>query len=150
MDSCCCFVVIILGFCATEVMNTIRRKKLFKIIGMLMAFGISSSLVLYALRENISLYYTPSELEGMKVSKNQLIRIGGVVVKNSVQSVSNSTEVQFSVSDAHHTIQVQYNGVLPTLFRVGQTIVAQGYLQKDNLFRANQVLAKHGEDYHAA
>jgi len=115
-----------------------------------MAFGISSSLVLYALRENISLYYTPSELDSMTMHKNQLIRIGGVVVKNSVRYISNSTEVQFSVGDAHHTIQVHYNGVLPTLFRVGQTIVAQGYLQKDGIFRANQVLAKHGEEYHAA
>lgn len=115
-----------------------------------MAFGISSSMVLYALRENISLYYTPSELDNQSISKSKLIRIGGVVVENSVHYLSNSTEVQFSLSDTHRTIQVHYNGILPALFRVGQTIVAQGYLQKDGLFRANQVLAKHGEDYHAA
>ena len=115
-----------------------------------MAFGIGSSLVFYALRENINLYYTPSELHAVKVSSNQLIRIGGVVANNSMHYVSNSTEIQFSVSDAHHIIPVQYNGMLPTLFHVGQTIIVQGYLQKNGLFRANQVVVKQSEEYPAA
>lgn len=111
-----------------------------------MSFGISSRLVRHALRDIAGLYYTPSELHGTKVNKNQLIRVGGVVVENSLHCDSSATEVQFLISDTHHTIKVHFHGVLPALFDVGQPIEAQGYLQKDGVFRANQVVAKQVED----
>ncbi len=132
-------------------MNRFRKQKLIKIILMLIATSISITLVLYALRQNISLYYTPSQLRRDKsrlYEKNELIRIGGRVVKNSVLYFSKSTHVEFKISDSHNTIEVNYNGILPALFRVGQTVVVQGYLQRNGLFRADQVLAKHGANYH--
>lgn len=113
-----------------------------------MGVGMSASLVLYALRQNISLYYTPSQIMRATITNHQLIRIGGKVVANSVHYFSDSTKVEFSISDPHHAIEVNYNGILPALFRVGQTVVVQGYLQADGLFRADQVLAKHGANYH--
>src|SRR5437879_6515513 len=114
-------------------MNKMRKIKLIKIGVMLMAAGMSASLVLYALRQNISLYYTPSQLMQDKVASHRLIRIGGTVVENSVHYFSDSTTVQFSVSDAQRAIEVNYNGILPALFRVGQTVVVQGYLKKDGV-----------------
>lgn len=129
-------------------MNTHRKKKLIKIIFMLIASSISITLILYTLRQNISLYYTPSQLQHATLTKNELIRIGGRVVKNSVLYFSKSTDVEFKISDSHKTIQVNYNGILPALFRVGQTVVVQGYLQHNGLFKADQVLAKHGANYH--
>lgn len=112
-----------------------------------MASGMSATIALYALRQNISLYYTPSQLMHVTHTNNKLIRIGGIVVKNSVHYFSNSTQVQFAVSDSHHSIKVDYNGILPALFRVGQTVVVQGYLKQGQFF-ADQVLAKHGANYH--
>jgi len=130
-------------------MNKQRQWKLIKITGMLIAIGVSVSLVLYALRQNISLYYTPSQLIQAKLSKHEMIRIGGRVDANSVHYFSHSTKVVFEVADSQHSLEVHYNGILPALFRVGQTVVVQGYLQSNGLFRADQVLAKHGANYHA-
>ena len=130
-------------------MNVIRKKKLIKISVMLIAVGVSVSLILYALRQNISLYYTPSQLTHKKIPYHQIIRIGGIVVIHSVHEQLHSTAVQFSVSDLHHSITVQYHGILPDLFRVGQMVVVQGWMKKNGLFVADQVLAKHGGNYHA-
>lgn len=129
-------------------MHAIRKKKLIKIIIMLIGTGIAFTLVLYALRQNISLYFTPTQLSQQKIAAQQLIRIGGFVAKNSVHYFSHSTRVSFSVTDHHDQITVDYNGLLPSLFRVGQGVVVQGYLQKDGVFDADQVLAKHGANYH--
>lgn len=111
-----------------------------------MAFGIGSSLVFRASCEKGGLYYTPSELIGLKINKNRLIHIGGMVIKNAVRDDVNSDVVRFSVRDAQHSIQVHYCGILPALFSAGQLIIAQGYLQKEGLFRANQVLIKQSEN----
>lgn len=111
---------------------------------------MSVSLALYALRQNISLYYTPTQLTQEKLSSHALIRIGGIVAKNSVKFPSNSTRVTFGVTDSSHTIWVNYTGILPVLFRAGQGVVVQGYLQSNGTFLADQVLAKHGSNYHAA
>ncbi len=129
-------------------MNKRRQKKLLTITGMLIATAISVGLILYALRQNISLYYTPTQLSQQKIISTQLIRIGGFVAKNSVHYFPHSTRVTFVVTDHHNKMTVNYQGLLPALFRVGQGVVVQGYL-KNNLFWADQVLAKHGANYHA-
>jgi cytochrome c-type biogenesis protein CcmE len=130
-------------------MNKQRQGKLIKIAGMLVAVAISATFILYALRQNISLYYTPSQLLNTPLSKNEIIRIGGRVVVNSVHYVAHSTKVDFAISDSKNKLLIEYNGILPALFRVGQTVVVQGYLSSNGLFRADQVLAKHGANYHA-
>lgn len=131
-------------------MNKVRQKKLVQIILMLIGVGMSLSLALYALRENISLYFTPTQITHEKLSSEALVRIGGIVAKNSVIFAAHSAAVKFAVTDSHSTVWVAYQGVLPALFRVGQGVVVQGYLQNNGVFLANQVLAKHGSNYHAA
>ena len=129
-------------------MNLFRKKKLFKITGMLIATGISVSLILYTLRQNISLYYTPTQLSTQIINPRQLIRVGGFVASNSMHYFLHSTHVEFAVTDHHQKIVVDYDGLLPELFRVGQGAVAQGYLHHNGVFYADQVLAKHGVNYH--
>lgn len=130
-------------------MNKKRQKKLLHLTLMLTGVGMSISLALYALRQNISLYYTPTQLSQLTLSSGALIRIGGVVADHSVHYFGKSHYVEFSVADQHQAITVTYNGLLPALFRVGQGVVVQGYLQSNGIFLADQVLAKHGSNYHA-
>lgn len=128
-------------------MNKRRKQRLIKITAMVVAAGISAYLILYALRQNISLYYTPSQLQKISLTQDELIRVGGRVVKNSVRYFSASTRVEFAIADTHRAIEINYNGILPALFRVGQTVVVQGYMSH-HVFYADQVLAKHGANYH--
>lgn len=127
--------------------NPIHKKRIIKIILLLMAVSISATFILFALRQNISLYYTPTQLEKNPITHHQIIRVGGKVVNHSVQYFSQSNHVEFLIADTQHKIEIDYQGILPALFRVGQTVVVQGYF-KNNVFHANQVLAKHGSNYH--
>ncbi len=85
-----------------------------------------TALVLYALRQNISLFYTPSEIALGKTPVQHRIRVGGMVEKGSVMRTQNGLQVQFKITDFKQSIQVQYSGILPDLFREGQGIVAEG------------------------
>ena len=129
-------------------MRANRRRRLFLIVFMLTGVGISLGMVLYALRNNISLYYTPSQLQHIKLSKQQVIRIGGLVAQHSVHWSSHSLKVNFALIDSHQKIWITYHGLLPSLFREGQGVVVQGYLEPNGVFHANQVLAKHDANYH--
>ena len=100
-------------------------------------------LVLSALQDNIVLFFTPSELTPEKTKARQL-RIGGLVEEGSVQI--DGLEARFSITDSAAVVRVFYNGALPDLFREGQGIIAQGRFE-DNIFRAENVLAKHDETY---
>lgn len=124
-----------------------RKKKLVYIIFLMSGIGVALSLLLFALRQNISLYYTPTQIEKIQVNSNQLLRLGGFVVKNSVQHTPDSLKVKFALTDHQKTIWVKYNGILPSLFRVNQGIVAQGHLATNGIFYADQVLAKHDATY---
>ena len=100
-------------------------------------------LVLSALQDNIVLFFTPSELTPEKTKARQL-RIGGLVEEGSVQI--DGLEARFSITDSAAVVNVLYTGALPDLFREGQGIIAQGRFE-DNIFRAENVLAKHDETY---
>ena len=100
-------------------------------------------LVLSALQDNIVLFFTPSELTPEKMTARQL-RIGGLVEEGAVQI--DGLEARFSITDSATVVSVFYNGALPDLFREGQGIIAQGRFE-DNIFRAENVLAKHDETY---
>lgn len=129
-------------------MNAHRRRKTFIILLIGSAIAVASYLVLYALRSNINLFYTPSQIHDAQVSKNQTIRLGGMVVKNSVnKSTSGNLHVSFELSDGVKSVRVEYSGILPDLFREGQGIVAMGQLGENGVFIASQVLAKHDENY---
>lgn len=108
-------------------------------------------LMLYALNQNIDLFYTPSELiegkQGIKPKVGQRLRIGGMVVPGSVKRDQDSLEVTFDLVDTGPTVTVSYSGILPDLFREGQGIVATGVLADSRLIKAEEVLAKHDEEY---
>jgi cytochrome c-type biogenesis protein CcmE len=108
--------------------------------------GVASLLVLFALRETIVFFHTPSEVIEKRIAAGQRFRLGGLVVQGSVKRGA-GTEVGFAVTDMLQTIAVSYQGVLPDLFREGQGVVAEGRLDAAGRFVADTVLAKHDETY---
>ncbi|HVT62649.1 MAG TPA: cytochrome c maturation protein CcmE [Legionellaceae bacterium] len=128
-------------------MHPIRKRKLQLIVVLLGVLAIAIGLILYALRQNISLFYTPTQIATGKAPRQHLIRVGGMVVAHSVSREPDGLGVSFKITDYAHTIKVYYRGILPDLFREGQSIVTQGTLTPDQLFEATQVLAKHDENY---
>tara|TARA_Y100000739_G_scaffold116099_1_gene99812 strand:- start:884 stop:1330 length:447 start_codon:yes stop_codon:yes gene_type:complete len=124
-----------------------KYKRLLILFLILSILGLATKLVLMALEENIIYFYTPNELKkkyGNVKNIDNKIRIGGLVLENSV--VINKNESIFEITDKKDNIKVFFKGQLPDLFREGQGIVAEGIL-KDNKLIANQVLAKHDENY---
>ena len=121
--------------------NKSKRLAVFAVIAALLSGGVF--LVLSALQDNIVLFFTPSELTPEKMTARQL-RIGGLIEEGSVQI--DGLEARFSITDSAAVVRVFYSGALPDLFREGQGIIAQGRFE-DNIFRAENVLAKHDETY---
>ena len=128
-------------------MNPVRRRKLFIVVLMVSILAIVIALVLYALRQNISLFYTPSQIATGDAPRHHLIRVGGMVVPGSILRSDHDLSVQFKITDYQHTVDIVYQGILPDLFREGQGIVAQGELLDNQQVKATQVLAKHDEKY---
>jgi cytochrome c-type biogenesis protein CcmE len=124
---------------------TRKGKRLTLIIGALATLGLAAGLMLFALRDNIVFFYTPSELAQKSVAPGARLRIGGLVKEGSV--VRNGRDVAFTVTDKTRDLDVAYTGLLPDLFREGQGVVVDGLLQPDGKFRADSVLAKHDERY---
>ncbi|WON75723.1 cytochrome c maturation protein CcmE [Serratia sp. UGAL515B_01] len=134
-------------------MNPRRKSRLYMVTAILIGIGLTATLLLYALRSNIDLFYTPTEiLQGKgenheKPQVGQRLRIGGMVMPGSVKRDQQSLRVSFKVYDAHGAINVTFEGILPDLFREGQGVVAQGVLGEGNVVNAREVLAKHDEKY---
>ncbi|OHU87611.1 MULTISPECIES: cytochrome c maturation protein CcmE [Pseudoalteromonas] len=134
-------------------MNPRRKKRLLAVIAIIFGVGSAIGLMLYALQENINLFYTPTELiDGKGENKEkpfigQKLRIGGMVVPGSVVRDEDSLDVSFKLMDTGPTVTIRYEGILPDLFREGQGIVAQGTLVEPNVIEAFEVLAKHDEEY---
>ena len=127
-------------------MNPKRVKKLYWIAGILLVSTAITVLLIYALNENINLFFTPSQIALQEAPIKSRIRIGGMVEKGSVIR-KEGVKVEFVVTDFKHTVKIEYNGVLPDLFREGQGVVAMGRLVSKDLFLADQILAKHDEKY---
>lgn len=134
-------------------MNPRRRKRLITVLAIVIGLGIATALVMYALRSNIDLFYTPSEILSGKGEDHQIpepgqrLRVGGMVMPGSVKRDPNTLAVTFKLYDANGVVSVSYVGILPDLFREGQGVVAQGVLAPNHLINAEQVLAKHDEKY---
>ncbi|SQI38411.1 Heme chaperone CcmE [Leminorella richardii] len=134
-------------------MNPRRKNRMFLAIAILIGMAVTISLVLYALRSNIDLFYTPGEIvygkgeSKTKPEAGQRLRIGGMVMPGSVVRDPDSLKVSFKVYDARAAIDVRYEGILPDLFREDQSVVAQGVYGEDNVVNAKEVLAKHDENY---
>ena len=124
-----------------------RKQRRGVLIGMcLVVLGIAVGLVLYAMRDSIVFFYSPSDVAKMDVTPGQRFRLGGLVETGSVVRDAGTT-IRFVITDGAKTLPVTYTGVLPDLFREGQGVVTEGTLQLDGVFHADSVLAKHDENY---
>ena len=124
-----------------------RHKRIAAIAVGVVALGVATALVLNAFQENLVFFFTPSEVAANKAPQGRTFRIGGMVEKGSVRRQADGVTVQFTVTDTAMTMPVTFRGSLPDLFREGKGVVAQGQLGADGVFRANEVLAKHDENY---
>ncbi|WP_418162875.1 cytochrome c maturation protein CcmE [Pantoea vagans] len=134
-------------------MNIRRRNRLYAAVAILLGIGLATALVMYALRSNIDLFYTPGEIlygkgeAHEKPEAGQRLRVGGMVMPGSVRRDPNTLAVSFKLYDARGVVSVSFEGILPDLFREGQGVVAQGVLTTGNQVIAKEVLAKHDEKY---
>jgi cytochrome c-type biogenesis protein CcmE len=127
--------------------NPVRKKRLFIVLAILAGFGIAVALALSALQQNINLFYSPTQIANGEAPQGTRIRAGGMVEMGSVKRSSDSLETDFVVTDGVKSVTIRYSGILPDLFREGQGIVAMGKLDAQGLLVADEVLAKHDENY---
>ncbi|RKZ41013.1 MAG: cytochrome c maturation protein CcmE [Gammaproteobacteria bacterium] len=128
-------------------MSKKHKKRLSIMLLIMSGIGITVTLALTAFSQNMLYFFSPTQVVAGEAPTGRSIRVGGMVNKGSVERASDSLLVKFSVTDYAHTIQVQYTGILPDLFREEQGIVAIGQMQEDGSFIADEVLAKHDENY---
>ncbi len=126
---------------------TPRRKRLVAIAVGLAALGAATALVLNAFNSNLVFFFSPTQVAANEAPTGRSFRIGGLVEVNSIQRETKGLTTRFVVTDLAKTIPVTYTGLLPDLFKEGKGVVAQGKLGADGIFRADQVLAKHDENY---
>jgi cytochrome c-type biogenesis protein CcmE len=126
---------------------TPRRKRMVIVLAVLAGVSIAAALAVQAFRDNMMLFFDPSQVVAGEAPQNRAFRIGGMVTQGSVQRQPGSLEVRFVVTDFRHSVPISYTGLLPDLFREGQGIVARGKLDGSGLFVADEVLAKHDENY---
>jgi len=122
-----------------------KHRRLYVVVLALLALGTAAALVLNAFEDNLVFFYSPSDLETKPVAVGQAIRVGGLVEEGSVEK--KGVDVRFRITDGARTVAVAYTGVLPDLFREGQGIVSSGRMAPDGTFQAEEVLAKHDENY---
>ena len=127
-------------------MNSTQKKRLGLIAGGLIICGAAAALVFNAFEENLVFFFSPSQVAAHDAPEGRAFRIGGFVQEGSVQRQKDGVTVRFDVTDTAHTVPVTYKGSLPDLFKEGKGVVAQGKLQ-NGVFVADQVLAKHDENY---
>lgn len=128
-------------------MNPKRKQRLTLVLLLVAGVSVAVGLAMYALSQNINLFYAPAQIVSGDAPQNTRIRAGGMVVDGSVQRDPQSLRVSFEITDYAESVKVEYTGILPDLFREGQGIVAQGQLDAGGVFQAVEVLAKHDENY---
>jgi len=126
---------------------TPRRKRLLAVLAILAGVGIATALAMLAFRENLLYFYNPTQVLAGDAPGGRTFRIGGMVTQGSVQRTPGSLEVRFVVTDYRNSVPVRYEGLLPDLFREGQGVVAHGRIDASGEFVADEVLAKHDENY---
>jgi len=124
-----------------------RKQRLIFVMVLLVGFGAATGLALFAFQNNLLYFYSPSQIASGEVETGQMFRLGGLVVEGSVERESDGITTQFDLTDTAGSITVSYTGLLPDLFREGQGIVAQGKINPQGVFVAQEVLAKHDENY---
>jgi len=124
-----------------------RHKRIVLIAGGVAAIAIAAALVLNAFRSNLVFFFSPSQIVAGEAPRDRAFRIGGMVETGSLKRQADGLTVHFMVTDTAKSVPVIYRGILPDLFREGKGVVAQGRLNADGVFRADEVLAKHDENY---
>jgi cytochrome c-type biogenesis protein CcmE len=124
-----------------------RHRRLGIVFTGLVGLGIATALVLNALEGNLSYFFSPTEVAAGEAPKERVFRLGGLVEEGSVMREEGQIEINFFVTDMAERVKVSYSGILPDLFAEGQGVVAQGRMSSDNVFVADEVLAKHDETY---
>jgi len=126
---------------------TARQWRLLWLAAAVLAVGAATTLVLRAFESNLVFFYSPTQVAAREAPTARAFRVGGLVQQGSVQRASSGLTVNFVVTDGAHQVPVRYTGMLPDLFREGKGVVAQGRLDGSGWFVAQQVLAKHDENY---
>jgi cytochrome c-type biogenesis protein CcmE len=124
-----------------------RHKRFVFIAVGIAGVAVAVGLVLYALRGNVNLYFTPTQVFNNEVPSGRSFRIGGLVEEGSVKREKDGLTVNFVITDTLKSIPVVYKGILPDLFREGKGVVAQGRVEANGVMLAEEVLAKHDENY---
>jgi cytochrome c-type biogenesis protein CcmE len=128
-------------------MKPVRRQRLILIVLMILGIGTAVGFALKSFNENLMYFFSTTDVMAGKAPKDALFRLGGMVVKGSVQRPGDGLTVRFKLTDFSKEVTVEYTGILPDLFREGQGIVANGKLDGRGVFVAEEVLAKHDENY---
>ena len=128
-------------------MRLIKQKRLFLIVLMISGIALATFFGLRAFNDNLMYFFSATDVVEGKAPKDHLFRLGGMVVKGSVVRGTDDLTVQFVLTDMAKEVTVRYTGILPDLFREGQGIVANGKLDANGVFIAQEVLAKHDENY---
>jgi len=124
-----------------------RKQRLTIIAVIVVGVGVATVLALNAFNENLMFFFAPSEVAAGDAPREHAFRLGGLVVPGSVRRETGSIDVKFDLTDNKDRVTVVYSGILPDLFREGQGIVSRGKLRDDGVFVADEVLAKHDENY---
>jgi len=128
-------------------MVTPKKRRLYLVLGGMSLLGLAVCLVIFAFQDNLVFFYSPTEIAKEEVSSDRRIRVGGLVEEGSVISEGDGLTTRFRITDLSQTLSITYTGILPSLFREGQGVIVQGYLQDSMNFVADEVLAKHDENY---
>lgn len=128
-------------------MKPARRNRLFLILLMVAGVATAATFALQAFNENLMYFFSTTEVAEGKAPQGAKFRLGGMVVKGSIERPDNGMMVRFVLTDYNRQVTVEYTGILPDLFREGQGIVANGRLNEKGVFIAEEVLAKHDENY---
>ncbi|MGV3582462.1 MAG: cytochrome c maturation protein CcmE [Methylophilus sp.] len=124
-----------------------RHKRVAFIVAGLVVIAIAVALVLQSFRSNLVFFFTPTQVVNHEAPNNGNFRIGGIVENGSIERMPDGTHIKFRVTDTAKTMDVMFTGILPDLFKEGKGVVAQGKLDANGVFQADQVLAKHDENY---
>lgn len=128
-------------------MSPAKRKRLMWVLIFLAGLALVATLVIKAFEQNMMFYFSTTEVAEGKAPLERDFRVGGMVVDNSISRESGSLQVKFVLTDYQTNLPIEYEGVLPDLFREGQGVVAKGRLDLAGNFVANEILAKHDENY---
>lgn len=129
---------------------TPRRKRMLLVVTAVVGVALAAALGLRAFQDNVLYYYSPTQIASGEIElDDRRIRVGGLVVDDSIQRSSGEMRVRFELTDEMETVTVVHDGILPNLFREGQGVIAHGRFDEEGVFVADEILAKHDENYTA-